>query len=115
MKKLIASTVIAIAFIPVMLTGCGEKKQDSASAAIEKSKEFQTVEQKANYLIGQAEKFYKANEYKEAVTTAQHVLSQLDKESSKAKKILEDAKSGLAEEAQKAAGGLKDAVKGIGK
>ncbi len=115
MNKQIAAIVLAMSFIPAFLTGCGEKKEESASAAIEKSKSFQTMEEQADYLVDQANKFYKSDEYKDAIALSQHVLSKLDSESEQAKEILEEAKADLAKEAEKATDDLKNAVKGIGK
>lgn len=114
MKRWIV-TALAVCVVPVLLVGCGAKKEESAQAAIQKSKEFESVEKQVDYLVDQAKKFYNSKEYTEAVNTAQHVLANLEKESEEAKAILEDAKEELAEQANKSVEDLKNAVKGMGK
>lgn len=79
----------------VLLFGCGAKKESSGSAAIEKSNDMATVEQKVDYLVGQAKAFYKSDEYKEAIKLSQHVLSKLDGDSKAAQALLEKSKKEL--------------------
>jgi hypothetical protein len=95
--------VVAISFLlcaGLLAAGCGAKKEASSSAAIEKSQAMATIQQKADYLIGQAKAFYNSKQYNDAVTLAQYVLSRVDSNSSAAKSLLERAKNELAAQAK---------------
>ena len=73
-------------------TGCGTKKAASSDEAIANADAMETVEEKVDYLIEQAEAFYESEQYKDAVESAQHVLSKLKKDSREAREILEKAR-----------------------
>ena len=91
----------------LVLVGCGAKKAASSNEAIELSKTMQTVEQKANYLLGQAKTFYNSKDFQQAVNVAQYVLSYVDKNSTEAQSLLEKAKAQLTALAQQKAAELK--------
>jgi hypothetical protein len=92
----------------VMFAGCGPQKEASSQSAIEKSKSMATVEEKVDYLTKQADAFLNSKDFQKAVDIAQYILAEVDKESVKAKDLLEKAKAEL----EKAA---TDAIKNIGK
>jgi hypothetical protein len=108
MRTLFVMLLVVVLGMGVMLAGCGPQKEASSQAAIEKSKSMATVEEKADYLIKQAETFMNSKDFQQAVEVAQYVLAEVDKESVKAKDLLEKAKAEL----EKAA---TDAIKNIGK
>lgn len=108
MKKVFFVFFVVILGFGVLFAGCGPKKEASSQAAIEKSKTMTTVEQKVDYLTKQADAFLKSKDFKQAVDVAQYILTDLDKESVKAKDLLEKAKT----EIEKAA---TDALKNVGK
>jgi hypothetical protein len=114
MKKFINLLLVVAVISSAFLYGCA-KKEASSSAAIEKSKTMATVEEKVNYLVGQAKAFYNSQDFQGAINIAQHVLAYLDKNSQEAKNLLEKAKGQLQAVAQKAAAGVTDALKGLGK
>ena len=108
MKKSMSFVIVLFVALSMVMAGCGPKKEASSSAAIEKSKSLQTTEEKVDYLIKQAEAFYNSEDFQSAVDIAQHILSALDKDSAKAKELIEKAKEQLK-------GAAKDALKNIGK
>ena len=113
-RGLLTITVLTI-LVSVVLTGCGGGKAASSSAAIDTAKTMETTEQKVNYLVGQAKAFYNSKDFQDAVDVAQYILRYLDKDSQKAKDLLEDAKAALASQVQSAMGDAKKGLSGLGK
>ncbi len=85
----------------LFVAGCA-KSAGSSSEAIQNSQALNTVQEKVDYLVKQAEAFYNSKEFKSAVETAQYILSNLDSNSAKAKDLIEKAKTQLQAAAQKA-------------
>ena len=102
MKKLLLLAIAVCVSCGTLLSAGCTKKSGTASEAIQNSQSLKTVEEKANYLIKQAEAFYNSKEFQQAVETAQYVLSSLDKNSQPAKDLIEKAKAQLQAAAQKA-------------
>ena len=96
------------------ITGCGQKKAASSTQAIETANGMQTVEEKVNYLVGQAEVFYKSKEFQGVVDISQYVLQYLDKESPKAREMLAKAKDMLVSEAQSKLSDVKKSLPKLG-
>lgn len=112
MKELLISAVV-ICFACGMFLGTGcTKKAATASEAIQNSQTLKTVEEKADYLMKQAEAFYNSKEFQQAIQTAQYVLSNLDKNSQPAKDLIEKAKAQLQAAAQKAMGDVSNKLLG---
>ena len=108
MKRTFVVTGVFVAMFGLLAAGCaGVEKASSSAEAIEQSQAMQTVDQKVNYLVGQAKAFYNSQDFQETVAIAQHILLYLDKDSQAAKDILDDAKAKLAEQA----GTMVDAAK----
>lgn len=110
MKKNYIIFVSLLLLAGFAVAGCAQKKAESGSAAIEFSKTLESTKAKADYLLAQAQSFYNSKEFQDAVSVAQHVLSSVDKDSTKAKELLEKAKTEMAEAAKKA---LADFKKGL--
>lgn len=72
-------------------------QQQAATAveAIKQSEAMKSVQEKVNYLIGQANAFYDAKKFQPAIDIAQYILANLDANSSPAQSLLEKAKRGL--------------------
>ncbi|MFH0826792.1 MAG: hypothetical protein V1923_02730 [Candidatus Omnitrophota bacterium] len=104
-KALLLGIVMCLSFGMLLNAGC-TKKSGSASEAIQNSQALQTIQEKVNYLIQQAEAFYNSKEFQQVIETAQHVLSNLDKDSQRAKDLIEKAKAQLQAAAQKAVGDI---------
>jgi hypothetical protein len=100
---LIIGVVLCFSFSVFLSAGC-TKKAGSASEAIQNSQALKTVQEKADYLIKQAQGFYNSKEFQKAIETAQYVLSNLDKNFQPAKDLIEKAKTQLQAAAQKAVG-----------
>lgn len=100
MKKSLIVGVFLSCFLALSFIGCGPKPEASGGEAIQKSQTMATVEQKVNYLAGQAKAFVNSKQYDQAVQVAQHILSNLDSNSAQARSILEQAKSELANQAK---------------
>jgi len=115
MGKVLFSVVALGLVFGLVLAGCGPKKTTSSNEAIETAKSMETLEEKANYLIGQAKALYNSKEFQEAVDIAQYILRYLDKDSLKAKDLLEKAKNALVSQAQGAVEDVKKKLPGFGK
>lgn len=102
-KVLFAGIVVCLCCVLFLNAGCA-KKAGSSSEAIQSSQSLKTVQEKANYLMNQAQSFYNSKEFQQTVETAQYVLSNLDKNSQQAKDLIEKAKVQLQAAAQKAMG-----------
>ena len=96
----------------ICMLGCGTKKEESASAAINVAKEMETNQQKIEYLVSQAKAFQKSKEFQGTVEIAQHILRYLDKDSQEARALLEDARNEIIKAAKSAA---EDFKKNLGK
>jgi hypothetical protein len=98
-----------------MSFGCSGKKAASVSEAIQASKAMQTVQQKLDYLTGQAKAFYSSKDFQQTVDVAQFILAYVDKNSQEARNLIEKAKSELTALAQKKAEELKGKISGFAK
>ncbi len=105
MKKAVVFLSIICLAVGMGLMGCTQKAA-SSSEAIKQAETKQTVDEKVDYLVGQANAFINSQEFNEAIKTAQYILSNLDKDSEKAKSIIEKAKMELEATAKKAAGDM---------
>lgn len=114
-KRAVAVFVVTLICASLVLIGCGAKKEVSGSAAIDKSKTMATVQQKVDYLAGQAKAFINSKEYDQAVSVAQYILSNLDSNSQQARSLLEQAKSDLAAQAKAKLEEVKKQFSGFGK
>ncbi len=113
MRKFIV-VMSAVCFLAgVALVGCGPKRAASSRDAIDASKVMQTVDEKVDYLMGQANAFYNSKEYDQAIEIAQYVLAGLDKNSTAAKDLITKAKGKLAALAEQKADELKGKVSGM--
>jgi len=110
MNKKFVILISLVLIASVGLVGCAKKAANSAEA-IEQTKTMKTVEEKVNYLVGQANAFISSKEFDQAIRTAQYILSNLDKESAAAESIIEKAKAEMAKAAQAA---MDDAKKKMG-
>ena len=102
-KTLLLAMVVGLGFGLLLSSGC-TKKAASSGEAIQNAQALKTVQEKADYLMNQAEAFYNSKEFQQAIQTAQYVLSNLDKNSQAAKDLIEKAKTQLQASAQKAVG-----------
>jgi len=112
MKKiLLVATIFCLAAGIFLSAGC-VKKANSVSEAIQNSEALKTIQEKASYLIKQAEIFYNSKEFQQAIQIAQYVLNSVDKNSQAAKDLIEKAKAQLQAVAQKAAGDVSSKLLG---
>ncbi len=108
---IILTLCIAVSF---MVTGCGAQKAGSSTAAIDYSKSLATVQEKTTYLVGQAKSFYNSKDFQGAVDIAQYVLRYLDKDSTAAKSLLQEAQEGLTAQLKAKADEVKKGFAGLG-
>jgi outer membrane PBP1 activator LpoA protein len=111
MRKDLSIIVVFCLVLGLGLVGCAQQKAASSGEAIEASKSMETVEQKVDYLVGQAKVFYNSKDFQQAVDVAQYILRSLDKDSQEAKNLLEKAKEALVAKAQEAVGTATEDVK----
>jgi methylthioribose-1-phosphate isomerase len=133
-KKLIVFGLAAIVFI----AGCGRQsdQQDgqgtesstmsqkveqakqavakTADEAINISKKIDELQAQKDYLISQAETFYKSEDFQQAMEVAQYVVQYLDKDSAKAKDLLEKAKAKLSKMAESKVNEVTQSLGGLG-
>ena len=114
MKRTLTILISAALIAGIGLMGCAQKAA-SSSEAIELAKAKETVEQKVNYLVGQANAFVNSKEFDEAIKTAQYILSNLDKDSTAAQGIIEKAKEEMKKAAQAAVDDVKSKLGSFGK
>lgn len=103
MKKALMLGVIMCLGCGLLLSAGCTKRAASSSEAIKNADTLKTVQEKVDYLIGQAKAFYGSKEYQQAINLAQNVLK-LDSSNQAAKDLIEKAKAQLQAAAQKAAG-----------
>jgi len=135
MKSILVLVVAVALTAGLMLAGCQEQQggstqqvqisesvkqavqQQAATAveAVKNSEAMKTVQEKVNYLVGQANNFYNDKKFQQVVDVAQHILSNLDANSSPAKNLLEKAKQQLQAAAQTAVGDVGKQLETLGK
>lgn len=116
MKKILYIGVTVIVIAGLSIAGCAQKAAPVATSqeAISQSKTLATAQEQAKYLISQANSFINSKKFQDAITTAQYVLSNLDKNSLDAKSLLEKAKAELAKAAQSAVTDVKKKLGTLG-
>jgi hypothetical protein len=92
MRKFFTIILAATLVLSFAMVGC-TKKAASFQEAIKASEAMQTVQQKVDYLIGQANAFYNSKDFQSTVDVANYVLQKLDKNSQQAQDLLQKAKS----------------------
>ena len=107
MKRSIMILALVVLSVSIALYGCGAKKAASGSAAIESTKTMNTLDEKVTYLVGQTKAFISSKEYNDAMATARYVLTNLDKNSAEAKKLLDTARKELEAQAKKSVDDMK--------
>ena len=100
MKNVLSLLMVCVVVFSFAVAGCGVKKAESSSAAINASKAMSTTPEKVSYLIDQAKAFYSSKNFQEAVNIAQYVLNNIDNNSLDAKNLIEKAKAELAKAGQ---------------
>ena len=113
MKKFFSALIVTGTCLSLLLAGCAQEKAASSKDAIEVAKAMETAEQKVDYLLKQANAFYKSEEFQEAVNTVQYILRYLDKDSQQAKDLLQKAKEALASAAKGAVEDAKQKFEGF--
>ncbi|MFA5038676.1 MAG: hypothetical protein WC732_03240 [Candidatus Omnitrophota bacterium] len=108
-KTLVILMVIAV----VSMAGCA-KKASSSSEAIAQAQTMQSVNQKVDYLAGQANMFLDSREYSEALKTANYILSNVDSNSQQAKDIVQKAQERLSGQVKDMAGNFEKSMSGMG-
>ncbi len=111
MKKFLRVRSILAFCLILILSGCGQKKAASSEEAISNARAMETTQEKVDYLIKQAKAFHDSEQYKDAVKSAQYVLSNLEKDSEEAREILAKAQKELGSAME---GVMKDVKKGLG-
>jgi len=110
-KAFLIGFIFCFGFTILLSAGC-TKKSASVSEAIQFAETLKTVQEKANYLINQAEAFYNSKEFQQAIDIAQYVLNNVDRSSQAAKDLIEKAKAQLQAAAQKAVGDVSNKLLG---
>ena len=101
-----------VLIVTAVVTGCQKPQPTAAnsSQAISQAEAMQTTEDKAKYLIDQANAFIATKQYEEAITTAQYVLSNVKADSQEAKAVLEKAANELKNNVQQTASQAQEGV-----
>ena len=116
MKNVLFSALafVLVLFLTLPLSGCGQAKAASGNEAIKNAEAMETVDQKVNYLLKQANTFYNSKDFQEAVNIAQYILRNLDSDSQQAEIIIKKAKEALASAARGAVEDVKKSLPGFG-
>lgn len=115
MKKTVVFFLLLILSLNAGVSGCAQKEAATSNEAIKNSQTLQSVEKKVEYLLKEAEAFYNSKKFQEAVSIAQYILANLDKDSQQAKDLLEKAKSALSSAAKSAVEDVKKDLGSFGK
>ncbi len=100
MNTQIALTLMTL-IVFLTVGGCSQQpKAANSSQAIQQAQTKSTIEEKAKYLVDQAQAFLKSKQYEDAMASAQYVLLQLDQNSKAAQDILAKAQKELTKQAQ---------------
>ena len=114
--KVLAAIIISLFLVTALtLTGCGPQKAETSRDAINTAKTMETKQEQVEYLVSQAQAFINSDQFQGAIDIAQYVLQYLDRDSAQARSLLDQAKSALAAQAQKAAEEAKKQFSGFGK
>ena len=120
--KIKSLSVLLVAVFVVGVVGCGQaqKPQSANSAqAIQQTQSMPDVQAKVNFLVKEANAFLSSQKFDDAVNTAKYILSNLDKNSTEAKSILEKAQAELKKLAEQKVnevkGDLQKTIGGLGK
>lgn len=97
--------LFAMIFSLASLNGC-ERKATTASEAISRSQSMQSVNQKVDYLVGQANMFIDSRQYAEASKIAGYILTDVDKNSQQARDILQKAQEQMTQKAGETIGNM---------
>ena len=115
MKGIVLSLIAFAVLTGLVISGCGSAKEASGRDAIDKSQVMTTIQQKTDYLVGQARAFVNSKQFDQAVSVAQYILSNVDSNSQEARSLLEKAKSQLTAQAKSAMENAKKQFGGFGK
>lgn len=114
MRKYLSVLLVVVLALSLGILGC-TKKAASSQEAISNTQTMKTVDEKVNYLVGQANAFINSKEFDQAIQTAQYILSNLDQNSTAAKDIIEKAKAEMTKAAQGAMQDVKSKLGSFGK
>jgi outer membrane murein-binding lipoprotein Lpp len=96
MRKSVFLVIAVIVISWLVISGCSQtQKASSSGEAISIADTMKTVEEKASYLVQQAQAFYNSKDFQQAIDVSQYILNKLDKNSQEAKSLLEKAKEQL--------------------
>ena len=115
MKRLLHVASVFGLCLCLTLAGCGQKKAASGEEAVSNARAMETTQEKVDYLVKQAEAFYKSEQYKDAVESARYVLKNLEKDSEEAKEIIAKAQKELGSVVEGAIKDMKKGLKDLGK
>ena len=91
MKNLFIIFVVCLATLTFV--GCSkEEAVRSSGEAIEVSKSIETPKDKLDYLIKQANYFYKSEDFQQTINITQYILTYLNSDSEEARELLEKSK-----------------------
>ncbi|MFC1479842.1 tetratricopeptide repeat protein [Candidatus Omnitrophota bacterium] len=102
MKRFLVCVIVIGLAAGLTLNGCGPKKVGTSQEAIKVSQTMGSAEKKTNYLMAQAQAFFKSKDFQEAINLSQYVLWNLDSDSTEAKKMIRTAQDAMAVQAQMA-------------
>jgi hypothetical protein len=111
MKRSLIGILAILLAVSFSLVGCGPKKVNTSQEAIKIAQGMETPEKKINYLMAQANAFFKEKDFQEAINISQYILWNLDSNSEAAKKMMRTAQDAMAVEVQMKAEALKKQIK----
>ena len=116
MKKFLSLAVGVSLFLSFGFMGCSQgPKAANSQEAITNSKSLKTVDEQVKYLVGQANSFVNSQNFDQAINTAKYILSNVDKNSVEARKILDNATAEMKKAATGALNDMKNKLGNMGK
>jgi len=115
-KRRSVSAAVICLFFAVLFSGCAQQPTAAGSKeAIDIASGMQTMQEKAAFLMKEAQAFYSSDKFQDAIDTAQYVLRYVDKDSQAAKDLIEKAKQELMKAAESKMDEMKGKVLDLGK
>jgi len=118
-KNKILLLVLCVVFVAGIM-GCSQQpKTANSKEAIAQAKSLATAQEKAKYLLNEANAFINSEKFEDSIRITKYVLSKVDKNSVDAKTLLEKAqvelKAYAVKKAEEAKAALKEKMGSLGK
>ncbi len=91
MRKFSFVLIMLCVVVALILNGCGPKQTSSMTEALKVAGTMKTDQEKINYLVKQANGFFKMKKYQDVIYIARYILEEIDSGSKAAKELTRKA------------------------